>query len=217
MAVKFQKGDKVKVVKSQLYTFGRQGVVLHVFGTSISVEIDGIGLYKYHPNSLQLIDRTLPEGVACSTRFNDDDSDNKGENNMLMGNYRVCKVKFFEGTNVNKEYTYAFYDDSIMVDDKVVVKSANHGFGLATVTQIIDDNCVTQSMKDCCNEGREIVAKFDISAYNERIEKRKAAKQLKTEMNKKLKEVQELAMFEMMAEKNPELKEMLETYKELIK
>ena len=75
---------------------------------------------------------------------------------------------------------------------------------------------VTQTMRDYCNEGREIVSKFDMCSYEERVAKRKQAKQLKADMNKKMKEMQELAMFEMMAKENPELKEMLDAYKELI-
>ena len=84
------------------------------------------------------------------------------------------------------------------------------------MVDIIPDCDVTQSMRDYCNEGREVIAKFDMFAYEERVKKRKKAKQLKADMNKKMKEMQELAMFEMMAEKNPELKEMLDAYKELI-
>jgi hypothetical protein len=148
---------------------------------------------------------------------NENTYNKKGENNMLMGNYTVCKIKFIEGVNTNKEYHYALYDDNIYIDDYVVVKSANHGFGIARVVDIIPDGCVTQAMRDYCNEGREIVSRFDMCAYEDRVEKRKMAKQLKADMDKKMKEMQELAMFEMMAKENPELKEMLDKYKELIR
>ena len=135
---------------------------------------------------------------------------------MLMGKYTVCKIRFIEGSNTSKDYDYALYDNNLRVGDHVVVKSANHGFGLAKITEIVSDDCVTQAMLDYCNAGREVVSGFDMSAYEERLEKRKIAKQLKADMNKKMKEMQELAMFEMMAEKNPELKEMLDKYKELV-
>ena len=136
---------------------------------------------------------------------------------MLMGKYNaVCTIKFIEGTNTNREYYYACYDDSISINDYVVVKSANHGMGIARVVDMLCNSDITQLMLDHCNAGREIISKFDMSAYEERVEKRKKAKQLKADMNKKMKEMQELAMFEMMAKENPELKEMLDAYKELI-
>jgi hypothetical protein len=159
---------------------------------------------KFKPSSLKL----LHSGENIHNQ--------KGEDNMLMGHYQVYKIKFIEGTNVNREYHYACYDDSICIDDYVVVKSANHGFGIARVVDMVVGDQVTQTMRDYCNEGREIVSRFDMCSYEERVAKRKQAKQLKADMNKKMKEMQELAMFEMMAKENPELKEMLDAYKELI-
>ena len=205
----FQKDDIVKVVKHGLWSTGRQGTVCAVKKNNVDVLFD-CGYYgrvlTFKPSSLQIV-------ISIS---NNQTYTNKGEDNMLMGNFKIAKIKFIEGTNTDKEYYYALYDDFIISSDYVVVKSANHGFGVAMVTDIISDDCVTQSMRDYCNEGREIIAKFDMVAYEQRVEKRKMAKQLKADMNKKMKEMQELAMFEMMAEKNPELKEMLDKYKELI-
>jgi len=205
----FKKGDKVKVIKQGLKTTGLTGTV-HDFYRSgrvitVAVEIPKWGTLTYNSKNLKLDDNNTNNIET-----------NEGENNMLMGNYTVCKVKFIEGANVNKEYHYALYDDNICIDDYVVVKSAHHGFALARVADIIPNAYVTQTMRDYCNEGREIISKFDMWSYEERVEKRKQAKQLKADMDKKMKEMQELAMFEMMAEKNPELKEMLDKYKELI-
>lgn len=203
----FQKGDRVRVVKRGLCTYGKEGTVTSVNVKTIEVYIGhGFGALTYSPKSLKLINK-----------YTENNDNNKGENDMLMGNYGVCKVKFVEGANTSKEYYYAFYDNNICTEDYVVVKSANHGFGIARVTDIIPDHLITQSMRDYCNEGREVVSLFDMSAYEQRIERRKQARQLKSDMNKKMKEMQELAMFELMAEKNPELKEMLDAYKELTK
>lgn len=204
----FYEGDIVKVKKHGLWSTGKKGTVVKVTREKVDVMF-GAGVYgkilTLNPRSLCLLNS---------------DSNNikteEGENNMLMGNYTVCKVKFIEGTNTNKEYHYALYDNNTCVNDYVVVKSANHGFGIARVIDIIPDVYVTQAMRDYCNEGREVISKFDMYAYEQRVEKRKMAKQLKADMNKKMKEMQELAMFEMMAEKNPELKEMLDQYKELM-
>lgn len=203
----FQQGDKVRVVRPGLHTYGKEGTITRVGAQIIEVYIGhGFGILTYSPKSLKLINK-----------YTDNNDNNKGENNMLMGNYQVCKIRFVEGANTSKEYHYALYDRGIGVGDYVVVKSARHGMGIATIIDIIPDDLVTNTMRDYCNEGREVVSMFDMSAYEERVEKRKQAKKLKEDMNKKMKEMQELAMFELMAEKNPELKEMLDTYKELTK
>lgn len=200
---KFNPGDTVRVKSRDLKTYNRTGIVERVAGQSVCVQIFGRDtLLTYNYRSLALVDKY--------------DIDNKKGEEIMMGNYTVCTIKFIEGTNTGREYHYALYDDNICCGDYVVVKSANHGLGIAQVVEIIPDGCVTQAMLDYCNAGREVVAAFDMGEYNNRVEKRKKAKQLKAEMNKKMKEMQELAMFEMMAEKNPELAEMLAAYKELI-
>lgn len=212
----FHEGDIVKVKKSGLWSTGRKGTVIKVTQTRVDVNFDS-GFYgkmlTFKPSSLELLILN-PNNSTCEYK----NYNKKGENNMLMGNYnKICTIKFIEGTNTNREYYYACYDDNIGLDDYVVVKSANHGFGLAKVVDVIGDADINQMMRDYCNEGREIISAFDMCAYEDRVEKRKKAKQLKADMNKKMKEMQELAMFEMMAKENPDLKEMLDAYKELIK
>lgn len=205
----FQKGDMVKVINKNLETYGRIGTVAsnHTVGQTLQVSLGAIVL-TYKKSNLQKI--TSESEIENNTN-------DKGEINMFMGNYQVAVIQFIEGSNTNNEYHYALYDESILPGDHVVVKTAHHGMGIAKIINIIADEYVTQKMRDYCNCGREVISKFDMNAYNERIEKRKMAKSLKIEMDKKVKEMQELTMFEMMAEKNPELKMMLDTYKELIK
>jgi hypothetical protein len=199
----FKTGDRVRVVRQGLRSAGKTGTVISSDRYAVYVDVELYGRLSFNPKSLKLLDENNIQ-------------DNKGENNMLLGNYMVCKIKFTEGTNTNREYYYALYDSNISTGDYVVVKSANHGFGLAVVTDVVADEHITQAMRDYCNGGREVVDKFDMLSYENRVEKRKKAKQLKANMDKKMKELQELAVFEMMAEKNPELKDMLDEYKELI-
>ena len=201
--IRFQAGDRVRVKNAELQTYNQTGVVERASGQQVCVQLfcrDTTLTYNYR--NLELVDKN---------NFGDE----KGEK-IMIGNYTVCTIKFIEGANTGREYHYALYDDNICCGDYVVVKSANHGFGLAQVNEIIPDGCVTQAMRDYCNAGREVISAFDMGAYNDRVDKRKRAKELKAEMNKKMKEMQELAMFELMAEKNPELAEMLATYKELM-
>ncbi len=55
-----------------------------------------------------------------------------------------------------------------------------------------------------------------MSAFHKRIDDRRRALQLKKEMDKKVKELQGLALYKIMAENSPELKAMLSEYEELI-
>ena len=201
--MEFNKGDKVQVANKQLKTYGRIGTVYLSSHQTVQVNVNGVML-TYKKRNLKLIS-------------NANTNNNKGDSDMLMGNYRVCKIKFIEGVNTKCEYYYALYDNNIRSGDHVVVKSAHNGFGLAVITEIVPDHCIEQEMVDFCNGGREVVTWFDMSSYEERVENRKKAKQIKADMDKKVKEMQELVLYEMMAEKNPELKQMLDTYKELTK
>ena len=55
-----------------------------------------------------------------------------------------------------------------------------------------------------------------MTAYNERQAKAAKIKSLKVEMDKKVMELQQTAIYELLAEKDPGLKQMLEEYKSLI-
>lgn len=63
---------------------------------------------------------------------------------------------------------------------------------------------------------KTIICKVDFADFETRKANREKAKKLKAEMDKKIKNLQEVAVYEMMAEKCPELKEMLDAYKKLI-
>ena len=55
-----------------------------------------------------------------------------------------------------------------------------------------------------------------MTKYNERKEKAQKISTLKGQMDKKVKELQGVALYELMAKDSPELKEMLDKYKQLI-
>ena len=205
---KFEKGDCVQIV-SPCQTCGKIGTVIKCWRNDcnnnnyVEVKLDDGSTHNYNELSLTSIDTNKENNIT------------KGDNeNMLMGNYRVAKIKFLEGKNTNTEYYYALFDDLIYSGDTVVVMSAHNGMGIAVVIDIVEEP--TPPMLDSCNAGREIIAKFDMYAYEARKENRKKAQELKVQMDKKMKEMQELALYEMMAKDCPELKEMLDAYKGLV-
>lgn len=129
---------------------------------------------------------------------------------MLKG-FRTAYISFLEGANTERTYAYALYDSEIEKDDIVVVQSGHHGLGIAKVADIAPEGINLDSVQ--C--GREIIAKVDFSAFNERKEKAARLDELKKEMDRKVKELQSFAIYEMLAEKDSALKAMLDEFKGL--
>lgn len=71
------------------------------------------------------------------------------------------------------------------------------------------------SSKTCTGGLKEIVCKVDFTAWNERRERAKRMNELQCMMNNRVRDLQETALFEMLASKDPELKAMLDEYKTL--
>lgn len=199
---KFKKGDKVQVV-SECQSYGRFGTVVRCF-------TDGL-IYNHN-----YVEVRLDDGISRNYNelslvlVNEQNNINKGDNNMLIGNYWVAIVNFVHGTNTTKGYAFALFDTNVTVDD-LVLCDTSCGYSVAKVVEIIP-----KSEYEGVNVTKEIVCKVDFTNFETRKENRAKAAKLKVDMDKKIKEMQELAVFEMMAEKNPELKEMLEAYKELM-
>lgn len=132
----------------------------------------------------------------------------------MLGNYKRAGIKFMSRDtsyrNCDIEYQYALYDENIKAGDTVVVKTAHHGFALATVTTVSDEGL------NLIENGREIVTKVDFTAYTERHNRIERMTAIKAQMDKKVKELQNYAVYEMLAEKDENLKALLAEYKDLL-
>ena len=133
---------------------------------------------------------------------------NESEETKMLNGYKTVLIKFLEGTNTDKRYAYASYDE-VNEGDYVVVKTGHHGWGIAQVSEILNEDYAVEC-------GREIIAKFDPSAYFARIEKIKRLSEIKKSMDAKVKELQHLAIYEALAKDSPEMKELLDEFKSLI-
>lgn len=197
--MKFRVGDRVAVITGYKYANikeGAPGTIISRYAcgwSNYGVKVDGIankrssyGCFYFAENQLELL---------------------KEENNIMEGNYRIADVQFIEGTNKNEVYAYACFDEDVWVDDICVVKSAKHGFGLAKVVRLRPktDEEIT----------REIVCKADFSAYDARVANRKKQAELKKQMADRASKLQELSMYELLAKSDPEMAELLKSYKEI--
>jgi hypothetical protein len=195
---KFTNGDRVRV-SSGCNTHGRCGTVTryiaHPCAKYVQVQLDNGSLRSYNEASLELL--------------------NKKEEDIIMkvnGNYNVAMVKLLKDANISTttKYAFALFDNEIACEDLVLCDTVN-GYVVGKITDII-----TQDEYQGNAVTKEIICKVDFAAFEQRKANRIKAHQIQKEMDKKIKGIQEMMLYEMMAEKNPELKEMLEQYKALI-
>ena len=205
-------GDKVLIVSKKSQYRGCEAIVAHTFLYRNQVGVYPIGHEdKYHPARYEWeYDRYLKLVYDSVQKI----SNEEGEN--IMGTKLTGYKQVAEIIQMGKPYYYAIYDDGrkYYPGDKVIVSGAASGM-VQTINEIIDLEEAANRMGNK-NITAEIVAYVDMSAYEERVEKRKAAEKLKKVMDKIIKEMDENSKYEMYAERNPELKEMLDTYKKLI-
>lgn len=206
----FKTGSRIRVKRCESYKkynyTGLLGTVLSnrydAYGT-IVVELDtatnpysGVSRFYFKPYELEVV--------------NECNNDILEENNMqtITNYYNIAKIQYLDNATVSHHH-YANFDTSLKEGDLCVVKSAHHGLGLAKVVAIIDvdprDNRVT----------REIVAKVDTDMYDFRVKARKDAAELKAKMQERAKQLQDIALYQMLAKDDPEMQSMLEQYQNL--
>ena len=191
--IKFKMGDRVKVINPRFENYNKLGTVHSVTSTSCNVLMDYGSLRTYKFANLQLVENNQEEQEMAIT-----------------GDFKVAKVKFLNGTNINTEYEYAMFDD-YEVGDTVVVASAHHGLGIAKISAIITkEQAITKAFE------REIVSRVNMEAYETRKKNRNRLHELKKQMDDRVRDLNQLALFEMLAAKDDELSKMLGEYKLLI-
>lgn len=189
----FKYNEKVRVKNPKLKTYNLIGVVGNPGYGGCYVRLEN-GSYLYYQN------KNLESY-----------KENQEEQKMaITGDFKVAKIKFLEGSNTTTTYEYALFDD-YDVGTYVVVKSAHHGFGVAKIVEIISKEQATTKKFE-----REIVTAFDMETYETRKKNRAKIQELNNRMDKRFQELNKIALFEMMAEKDDELKGMLDEYKSLM-
>ena len=205
-------GTRVKVIstkkKNHESTVGFFGTIQNTCGVSmysyrsstIGVLIDGMynqssnkGLFWYEKDELEILN---PESE---------------ENNMvkLVGYKAVAVIKIG-----GSDYHYAIYEDGheYTWGDKVLVSGACKE--VVTIDYIITPEEAIEKINKPITA--EVITYADKTNYEERVEKRKLAEELKKKMDTEMKKMDEAAKYEIYAKQNPELAKMLEEYKSLV-
>lgn len=198
----FKKGDRIRIInkKSKYYGFtgtvacdaGWHYVCVYIDNTDYQPYQGGFNKYlTYINSSVELID-----------------VNNKGESNMKLSGYKNVAVIEFAGN----DYNYALYDEDIKANDKVIV-TGRLATDILTVKEVLTTNEARERYS--ANITEEVRCKVDLSAYNKRVEDRKEAEKLRKKMDEEIKKMDELNKYEMYADRNPALREMLEQLKSL--
>lgn len=194
-------GDTVKVVKCEQYNRkyeGLTGEIIREYKGMFGVLIEG---HKNHSSSYGCY--WFRKG-QITVFFDNKESEDES---IMLGVYRTALISFLDDGKRECASRYALYDN-FEVGDVVVVKTGHHGLQVATIASI--DDTVSRVAN-----GREIVTKVDMGTYENRIASRKRVSELKTAMDVRINKLQRMAVLEMFSEKDPEMKVLLDEYKEL--
>ena len=174
------------------------------FGISLNQEKKYINSKYVTKISLALFNILKETQIA-----NMEESEMKQE--KLTGYTKVAVIKT-DGCISN--YHFAIYDDGVYYrpGDKVMVSGNDR-------IQVIEEIITPDEAKERFDGDiiAEVIGRIDTIAYDRRVKKRKEAKQIKEEMDKKVKEMDELLKYEMYAKQSPEFLALLDKYKELVK
>ena len=198
---RFKIGDYVKVINQRLESYNHIGKVECAdWNGLVAVSFD---------NWNGLGEKTLSFSEFNLDKVNDNMKNYGGNTMAVNGDYMVATVKFAQGTNTIKEYSFALFDADVFPSDFVLCDTAN-GYSVARVTGIVHKN-----EWEGVPVTKEIICKLDFSAFEKRKELRKQKEALKKQMDKIVADNQELILYQAIAEKNPEMAAMLAEYKSL--
>lgn len=139
---------------------------------------------------------------------------NESNNEILEDNimqnvvnyFNIARIQYLVNRTPSNHY-YANFDHSLAVGNLCVVKSLHHGLGLAKVVEILNQNDIPTP--------REIVARVDTQDYDFRVAARKDAAELKGKMQERAKQLQDIALYQMLAKEDTEMQELLNRYQNL--
>jgi hypothetical protein len=146
-----------------------------------------------------------PRELSIVTDVNTDIlEDNTMQN--VVNYFNVARIQYLDNNTPSNHY-YANFEPSLAVGNLCVVKSLHHGLGLAKVVEILNQNDIPTP--------REIVAKVDTQNYDFRVAARKDAAELKAKMHERAKQLQDIALYQMLAKEDTEMQDLLNRYQNL--
>lgn len=162
--------------------------------------------------TIELLDGTIVENITADFIDFLSEGDVLNMKKEKLTGYKKVAVIQTDGCGYN--YNFAIYDDGVdyCPGDKVMVSGNDR-------IQIIKEVITPEEAKERFGGDitAEVIGRINTATYDKRVEKRKEAKRIKEEMDKKVKEMDELLKYEMYAKQSPEFLALLDQYKELVK
>lgn len=206
----FSVGDRVRIRKTayKILHKGDIGTVRSAFtpygcktAIRIAVDIDGVynarsglGCFYFEPNELE--------------KLQEQKGDSKMGNNIAIeGNYRIAVV-----TNLampDKSYVCACFDEGMKQGDKCIVIDQIKHYILGEVSMFMDE--YSQAIT------HEIVCSVDFTAYETRKDLREKRAKLMKQMADRAASLQQIAIYKMLAEQDPEMGDFMNEFMALEK
>ena len=200
-------GARVKVIRQRKYPAenlkGLIGTVRTDSGTNVSVIFDTIknprsqyGCFYFKASELEAVDEFTNEQME--------------EKNMgKITGYLNCVKVTFQGGDKPSPFHFANFENDLAVGDVCVVKCTNDTLNVVRVAEIIEDVTVDVYY--------EVVAKVDTDRFVARLEARAKAAELKAKMEARAKQLQDIALYQMLAKDDPDMAALLQEYQGLPK
>ena len=216
-------GDAVLVKESGYKYSNKIGIVTKVSGTAAYVSFGSVGSSCYRYDRLEEWDLPVDEMLlgylliykkrvydAYFKRKNKkNENENKRSENKMTNLEKFNKIAVI--TIGYKEYSFALYDEDVKEGDTVIVTGMASD-KILTVDKIIDVTENTEVNKITA----EVKGKVDLTAYNERVEKRQRKAELMKKMDKAIAQADELDKYAKYAEfLGDDFKAMLDEFKSL--
>lgn len=201
----FEEGDKVRILSSDKTTNTQYKHTINLIGTVKRFKYSSIGV-KFN----EINNRCSNQGLFWYKSDEVKIIKNKSEEeNMrkLTGYEKVAVVD----CGYDHKYYFALYDDDVEAGD--LVYTNNTGDKVLVVHSVISSaEAASRYSKEIT---KEVICKLDMSAFNERMARRDAKRELQKQMDLMIKQMDEVNKYKIYAESNPELAELLSEYQSL--
>lgn len=220
-----KKGSPVIIKDAWKYKgqfLGSQGIIHHFYssrgrmtGPQVAILFEGVknpessdGLFWFPLSNVVLASPYSKNKLTqqAQTYMNEEVNINDMKAQLFGG--KIARVRFLNGTNQNKTYEYALYDD-FKAGDTVVVQTGHHGKTVAVIDEVIDQAPINVAYN------REVICLVDMTAYEERQRRIQRMRELKAQMDDRVHQLRNIAIYEMMAARDNTMRELLDEFNRL--
>lgn len=187
---------------------------LHSYCKNFAGEIGVITGVSISPNEIEYRIDLGWATISAVIKYFDFIDEEENKNMAALKGYKSVAVIEFGSGCCKSTYHYAIYDDGTNYKpNDIVYVSGNATCPIASIKEIITPEEADLRFKKSITA--EVICKIDKSAYENRVNNRKRAEDIKKKMDKMIKVMDENKKYEMYANENPELLKLLNEFKEV--